>query len=50
MFVPQKKPYINEKFKSILIPNKLKHVLSLGNIGSVNYMIDLKVFQMSFIQ
>lgn len=34
MFVPQRSPDINEKFKSILIPNKLQHVLSLGNIGS----------------
>ena len=34
MFVPQWSPDINEQFKSILIPNKLQHVLSLGNIGS----------------
>ena len=34
MFVPQRSPDINEQFKSILIPNKLQHVLSLGNIGS----------------
>ena len=34
MFVPQKAPDISEQFKSILIPNKLQHVLSLGNIGS----------------
>ena len=34
MFVPQRSPDINEKFKSILIPNKIQHVLSLGNIGS----------------
>ena len=34
MFVPQRSPDISEKFKSILIPNKLQHVLSLGNIGS----------------
>ena len=34
MFVPQRCPDINEQFKSILIPNKLQHVLSLGNIGS----------------
>ena len=34
MFVPQRSPDISEKFKSILIPNKIQHVLSLGNIGS----------------
>ena len=34
MFVPQRSPDINEKFKSILIPNKIQHVLSVGNIGS----------------
>lgn len=34
MFVPQRSPDINEQFKQILIPNKLQHVLSLGNIGS----------------
>ncbi len=35
MFVPSRSPDIPEQFKSILIPNKLQHVLSLGNIGSV---------------
>ena len=34
MFVPQRSPDISAQFKSILIPNKLQHVLSLGNIGS----------------
>ena len=34
MFVPQRAPDIDPQFKSILIPNKLQHVLSLGNIGS----------------
>ena len=34
MFAPQRSPDISEQFKSILIPNKLQHVLSLGNIGS----------------
>jgi len=34
MFVPQRSPDINEQFKTILIPNKIQHVLSLGNIGS----------------
>lgn len=34
MFVPQKSQDIDAQFKTILIPNKLQHVLSLGNIGS----------------
>ena len=34
MFVPQRAPDIVPQFKAILIPNKLQHVLSLGNIGS----------------
>ena len=34
MFVPQRAPDIAEQFKTILIPNKIQHVLSLGNIGS----------------
>ena len=33
-FVPQRAPDIDPQFKAILIPNKLQHVLSLGNIGS----------------
>ena len=34
MFVPQRSQDIDSQFKAILIPNKLQHVLSLGNIGS----------------
>ena len=34
MFVPQRSQDIEPQFKTILIPNKLQHVLSLGNIGS----------------
>ena len=34
IFVPQKSQDIDPQFKTILIPNKLQHVLSLGNIGS----------------
>ena len=34
MFVPQRSPDIDPQFKAILIPNKIQHVLSLGNIGS----------------
>ena len=35
MFVPQRAQDIDPQFKAILIPNKLQHVLSLGNIGSL---------------
>ena len=34
MFMSQRCPDIDEQFKSLLIPNKIQHVLSLGNIGS----------------
>jgi vacuolar protein sorting-associated protein 29 len=34
MFVPLRSQDIDPQFKKILIPNKLQHVLSLGNIGS----------------
>ena len=34
MFLPQRSPDINEQFKSILTPNKVQHVLCLGNIGN----------------
>ena len=34
MFVPQRCPDISPQFKSLLIPNKIQHVLCLGNIGS----------------
>ena len=34
MFVPQRCQSIDPQFKTILIPNKIQHVLSLGNIGS----------------
>ena len=34
MFVPLRSQDIDQQFKTILIPNKLQHVLSLGNIGS----------------
>jgi vacuolar protein sorting-associated protein 29 len=34
MLLPNRCPDIPEKFKNILIPNKLQYVLSLGNIGS----------------
>ena len=33
MFVPQRSQDIDPQFKTILIPNKLQHVLSLGNSG-----------------
>lgn len=35
MFVPSRSPDIPEQFKAILTPNRMQHVLSLGNIGSV---------------
>ena len=34
MFIPQRSPDIAEQFKSILAPNKVQHVLCLGNIGN----------------
>ncbi len=34
MFVPLRSQDIDQQFKTILIPNKIQHVLSLGNIGS----------------
>ena len=34
MFVPNRQADIPQKFKTILSPNKMQHVLSLGNIGS----------------
>ena len=33
-FLPQRSPDINEQFKAILTPNKVQHVLCLGNIGN----------------
>ena len=47
MFVPQRSPDISDQFKSILIPNKLQHVLSLGNIGSRESNDWPKVFRMT---
>ena len=34
MFIPQRSPDITEQFKSILTPNKVQHVLCLGNVGN----------------
>ena len=34
LFIPQRTPDINEQFKSVLTPNKVQHVLCLGNIGN----------------
>ena len=34
ILVPIKSPSINEQFKSILLPNKITHLLCLGNIGN----------------
>ena len=44
MFVPQRNPDISDQFKSILTPNKVQHVLCLGNIGnkeSYDWLISL---------
>lgn len=48
MFVPSRSPDIPDQFKSILIPNKLQHVLSLGNIGSVESYDFLKSLSNDF--
>ena len=34
LFIPQRTPDINEQFKTVLTPNKVQHVLCLGNIGN----------------
>ena len=34
IFIPLKTPDIDSQFKSILVPNKIQHVLCLGNIGN----------------
>ena len=34
MLIPQRSPDITDQFKSILTPNKVQHVLCLGNIGN----------------
>lgn len=34
LFIPLRTPDIDTQFKSILIPNKIQHVLCLGNIGN----------------
>ena len=34
MFVPQRVSDISEQFKSLLTPNKINHILCLGNMGS----------------
>ena len=34
LFLPQRSPDISEQFKSILTPNKVQHVLCLGNVGN----------------
>ena len=34
LYIPLKSPDIDTQFKSILVPNKIQHVLCLGNIGN----------------
>ena len=48
MFLPQRSPDINEQFKSILTPNKVQHVLCLGNIGNQETLDWLKGLSKDF--
>ena len=50
MFIPQRSPDITEQFKSILTPNKLQHVLCLGNIGNRESLDWLKSLSNDFHQ
>ena len=34
LFIPLRNPDIDTQFKSILVPNKIQHVICLGNIGN----------------
>lgn len=49
MFLPQRSPDINEQFKAILTPNKVQHVLCLGNIGNQETYDWLKSLSKTFI-
>ena len=44
ILVPTKSPSINEQFKSILLPNKITHILCLGNIGNQETLYWLKIY------
>ena len=48
MFVPQRSPDITEQFKTILTPNKVQHVLCLGNIGNQESLDWLKSLSNDF--
>ena len=48
MFIPQRSPDISEQFKSILTPNKVQHVLCLGNIGNKDSLDWLKSLSSDF--
>lgn len=50
MFIPQRSPDITEQFKSILTPNKVQHVLCLGNIGNRESLDWLKSLSNDFHQ
>jgi vacuolar protein sorting-associated protein 29 len=34
LFIPQRTPDISDQFKTVLTPNKVQHVLCLGNVGN----------------
>lgn len=48
MHIPNRSPDIPEQFKNILTPNKIQHVLSLGNIGSRDSYDHLKSLSNNF--
>ena len=47
-FVPQKEYDINDQFKSLLTPNKINHILCLGNMGSKDQYEWLKTLSNNF--
>ena len=47
-FVPQRVYDINEQFKSLLTPNKINHILCLGNMGSKDQYEWLKTLSNNF--
>ena len=48
MFVPQRISDISEQFKSLLIPNKINHILCLGNMGCTESYDWLKTLSNNF--
>ena len=47
-FVPQRVYDINDQFKSLLTPNKINHILCLGNMGSKDQYEWLKTLSNNF--